>query len=115
MSGGLNFIEKRPDPSPVLPGDNHGTSVGGVTRARGGNGIGGTGAAPLSSLAGLRVLNTNATSADYVDATLFHSSGTNRNIRIKNHSYGVDVPFVDQTAERDAFQKSAEAGTIHCL
>jgi len=110
-----NFIEKRPDPSPVLPGDNHGTSVGGVAGARGGNGIGVTGAAPFASLAGLRVLNTNATSADYVDATLFHSSGTNRNIRIKNHSYGVDVPFVDQTAERDAFQKSAEAGTIHCL
>ncbi len=110
-----NFIEKRQDPSPVLPKDNHGTSVGGVAGARGGNGIGVTGAAPLASLAGLRVLNTNATAADYVDATLFHSSGTNRNIRVKNHSYGVNTPFVDETAERDTFQKSAEAGTIHCL
>jgi subtilisin family serine protease len=27
----------------------------------------------------------------------------------------VDVPFADETAERDALQTSAEAGTIHCL
>lgn len=110
-----DFVDKDPDPSPVLNSDNHGTSVAGVAAARGGNGLGVTGSAPLASLAGLRILNKSSTTADYVDATLFHSAGTNRNIRVKNHSYGISTPFIDSSAERDAFQISADAGTIHCL
>lgn len=41
---------------PLISSDNHGTCVGGVAAARGGNGIGGTGAAPLAQLAGLNIL-----------------------------------------------------------
>ena len=35
--------------------DNHGTAVAGVAAARGGNSLGGTGAAPYASIAGLRI------------------------------------------------------------
>ena len=62
------------DPSPVNSnaaannptGDNHGTSVAGVAAARGGNGIGVTGAAPMASLAGLRIDFPTQTEAMFV-------------------------------------------------
>jgi len=37
-----------------------------------------------------------------VDATLYHSSGGNTDINIKNHSYGVTDPYIDMTAQNDA-------------
>src|SRR5262249_50390010 len=49
-----DFSQNDPDPNPVWSDDMHGTSVAGVAAARGGNGIGVTGAAPLAGLAGLR-------------------------------------------------------------
>ena len=76
--------------------DRHGVSVAGVAAARGGNGIGGTGAAPFAGLAGLRVDFPAQTTAMFVDATLFHSSGANTDIAIKNHSYGISSPYVAQ-------------------
>ena len=116
-----DFARNQPEPDPVNPEDTHGTSVAGVAAARGGNRIGVTGAAPRARLAGLRVtLEIEAAGqtppiAGLVDATLYHSYGTNRTIRVKNHSYGADDPFQNEDAERNAFEASASAGTIHCL
>jgi len=109
------------DPSPVFgntnatssDGDNHGTSVAGVAAGRGGNGIGGTGAAPLASLAGLRIDFANQTTQMFVDGTLYHSSGANTSIKVKNHSYGISVPYILSNAEANAAVTSSNAGTIH--
>jgi subtilisin-like proprotein convertase family protein len=102
-------------PDPVYADDGHGICVAGCAAARGGNGIGVTGAAPLAGLAGLRIDFVNQTEADFVDATLYHSSGGNTNITVKNHSYGLPIPYIDSQPERIAFADSAAAGTIHCL
>lgn len=106
------------DPSPVNSDDRHGTSVAGVAAARGNNGIGVTGAAPYACLAGLRVDFDDQTTAQFVDATLYHSSGSNTTIQVKNHSYGVSLPFIKDggtVAERNALYTSTQAGTIHCF
>jgi len=82
---------------PRYLGDNHGTSVAGVAAARGGNGIGGTGAAPYATLADLRVLGDSVSSTDYMKAYLW-KSGVEKvddklvikreaEIQVKNHSY----------------------------
>lgn len=103
------------DPSPVHSSDNHGTAVGGVAGARGGNGIGVTGAAPHAGLAGLRIDFQNQTTQMFVDATLYHSSGANTSIKVKNHSYGYDEPYITTTSSVSALVTSAAAGTIHCF
>jgi subtilisin family serine protease len=114
-----DFGQNDGDPSPVhpniggSPGDNHGTSVAGVAAARGGNGIGGTGAAPMANLAGLRIDFPNQTQQMFIDATLYHSSGANTTIKIKNHSYGTSIPYSDRTAQANATITSHNAGTIH--
>lgn len=104
-------------PDPVHSTDRHGISVSGVAAARGGNGIGVTGAAPYASLAGLRLEFDPLlqTTQAFVDATLYHSSGTNTTIKIKNHSYGYNTPYVSTSAEVSAIQTSAAAGTVHCV
>lgn len=48
--------------------DEHGTSVAGVTSALGSNSLGGTGAAPRSTMAGYAVITAGATDADIADA-----------------------------------------------
>jgi subtilisin family serine protease len=109
-----NFVEQNSNPNPVGPDDNHGTSVAGVAAARGGNGIGVTGAAPLANIAGLRLpLGGGGRLSDFVDVVKFRSFGQVLNIKVKNHSYGVTAPFVESNAERDAVEASAAAGTIH--
>jgi subtilisin-like proprotein convertase family protein len=87
--------------------------VAGVAAARGGNGIGVTGAAPYAGLAGLRIDFPNQTTAMFVDATKYHSDGANTSIKVKNHSYGIPAPYIASTAQRDALAISASAGTIH--
>jgi subtilisin family serine protease len=118
-----DFADNDHDPNPVFnghdsEGDNHGTSVAGVAAARGGNGIGVTGAAPFARIAALRLPfqehNVNNQHA-FVDVLKFHSFGNNRSIRVKNHSYGVSSPFVSNASERDAVAESSAAGTIHVV
>lgn len=106
----FDYSGNDPDPSPVNSGadeDRHGTSVAGVAVARGGNQIGGTGAAPLAGFAGLRIDFVNGFESDFVDATVAPS------LPVKNHSYGYTSPYVDSQAERDALETSTAAGTIH--
>jgi subtilisin-like proprotein convertase family protein len=110
-----DFGQNDSNPSPVYTSDMHGTSVAGVAAARGGNGIGVTGAAPYAGLAGLRIDFNSQTDAMFVNATLYHSSGTNTSIAVKNHSYGVSVPFMSSTAQVNALNTSAAAGTMHCV
>lgn len=118
-----DFADNDPDPSPVFSntgvntgdGDNHGTSVGGIAAARGGNALGVTGAAPYAGLAAMRV-DLSASGLDgqqLIDATLYHSSGANTNISIKNHSYSVRSPYLPLPAEVNAVITSHDAGTIH--
>ncbi|NLX22364.1 MAG: SUMF1/EgtB/PvdO family nonheme iron enzyme [Phycisphaerae bacterium] len=110
-----DFGQGDSDPNPVHSDDEHGISVAGVAAARGNNGVGVTGAAPYASLAGLRIDFVDQTTAMFVDATQYHSYGANRNIKIKNHSYGISIPYISSSAEVAALQNSAGAGTIHCF
>ena len=109
----FDFGQNDPVPDPVLDSDEHGIAVAGVAAARGGNALGGTGAAPLAGIAGLRVDFVNQTTAMFVDSTLYHSSGANTNTKVKNHSYGIPSPYVPSSAEAAALATSATAGTIH--
>lgn len=112
----FDFADNDTNPDPVAANDNHGTSVAGVAGARGGNGIGVCGSAPLARLAGLRLpFDGSGTTADFVDATKYHSFGTNRDIRVKNHSYGIGEPFITSDAEGSALADSAGAGTLHAI
>lgn len=73
------------DPAPVdLINDTHGTSVAGVAGARGNNGIGVTGSAPLATLTGIRLIA--AATTDQQDANAFLLS--NDVIQIKSNSWG---------------------------
>ncbi len=111
-----DFVDDDPDPSPAFDFENHGTAVAGVAVARGGNGIGVTGAAPHANLAGLRVDFSSGTGLDdpkFVDATLYHSSGADTSIKIKNHSYGIRSPYETLPAHVNALVTSHNAGTIH--
>jgi subtilisin-like proprotein convertase family protein len=110
-----NFGSNNNNPNPVNSTDQHGISVAGVAAARGNNGIGVTGAAPFANLAGLRIDFPTQTTAMFVDATLYHSSGSNTTVKVENHSYGITTPFVDSTLERNALATSTAAGTIHCF
>ncbi|MCX5817503.1 MAG: autotransporter domain-containing protein [Proteobacteria bacterium] len=118
--------------------DNHGTSVAGVAAARGGNSIGGTGAAPYAGIAGLRInLENNeeiggktvcpagdpcVSDTNYQDA-YYWKSGVNPTtgviegtpeIQIKNHSYGNTSTFSDQTDSVTlALKRTAVNGVIH--
>ncbi len=97
------------DPSPVGANDNHGTAVSGIAAAKGGNGIGGTGAAPNVSFSGIRLdFAGGNTVADVADATAYQ----NANIQIKNHSYGVTQLFYDNPLVNNVISNQSP-NTIH--
>lgn len=113
---------------PVKQSDNHGTAVAGVAAARGGNGIGGTGAAPYATIAGLRILDSASTNEDYFNTYMWKSGvdfkveggsivytpKTQPEIHIKNHSYGQSLPFVvEDTNVLQAIHETAANGVIH--
>lgn len=88
------------DPSPRTVGlcsttaDCHGTAVAGVAGARGDNGVGVSGAAPLVSLAGLRLIADPISDAQIATA-LGHQADT---IHISSNSWGpFDCSFLDCT------------------
>ncbi|HOT41133.1 MAG TPA: autotransporter domain-containing protein [Syntrophorhabdaceae bacterium] len=122
---GGNIYENQ---GPVKQSDNHGTAVAGVAAARGGNGIGGTGAAPYATIAGLRVLDSASVIEDAFNAYMWKSGVdfkveggsivyTPRNqpeIHIKNHSYGFDQPFKDNVdIILRSLHETAANGVIH--
>jgi subtilisin family serine protease len=117
-------------------GDNHGTAVAGVAAARGGNGIGTTGAAPQAGIAALRVLGRIAggRSSDEAEAAAIRYQGqTNAAgqpdpfapvdwsagvpVRVKNHSYGPEHPFMPSARGTilPALAESAGHGVIHVV
>lgn len=109
-----DFYRNIQDPNPVYSYDEHGTAVAGLAAARGGNGIGVTGAAPMATWAGLRLDFDLSPNSNYVDVILFKSSGADTSIKIKNHSYGPFNPFISVfEPESTALTTSGSAGTIH--
>jgi len=111
----FDFGQSDGDPTPVYSDDDHGTAVSGVIGARGGNGIGVTGIAPFATLAGLRCDFVSGTTTMFSSATSHRSSGANKQIKIKNHSYGYTASFLAATAEAAALATSTADGTIHCF
>jgi subtilisin-like proprotein convertase family protein len=92
----------------------HGTAVGGVAAAVGGNGVGVTGAAPFAGLAINRIPFDNTQTDAMVDNAVGFNANTNNNsIKVKNHSYGLPAPYVDNSGESLAVNSSAAAGTLH--
>jgi subtilisin family serine protease len=88
LSFDFNFND--PDPSPNPSFDFHGTAVAGVAGARGENGIGVSGAAPLASLAGLRLIAGPASDAQEAAALGYQANV----IHISSNSWGPsdDIP-----------------------
>lgn len=90
---------------PLSADDNHDTAVAGVAAARGGNGLGMAGAAPLAGLAGFRVDNPDntinaAANQNWVDANYFASGVTSAgaitgyaDVAVRNRSYARSTPF----------------------
>lgn len=107
-----DFGGNDPNPDPVATTDEHGIAVAGVAAARGGNGIGVTGAAPFASLAGLRCdFNGTGPASQFVSAT----SHRNDLIKVKNHSYGFTSPFINNASQINALRAGALEGVIHVV
>lgn len=99
---------------PVGAASNHGTFVAGCAIARGGNGIGITGSAPLASWTAIRLpIGTNNLTDEMNVAAIEHESVNSKLIQIKNHSYGSSTPFSDEPPARAALARSMANGTIH--
>lgn len=110
-----NFISGTPTIT-LTNGDRHGQSVAGVAAGRGGNGVGITGAAPLASIASLRVFGPDSTAGTaqmFADAVAYHSSGADTSIKVKNHSYSETDPYLVDLLHFNAVKASTMAGTIH--
>lgn len=120
-----------------IDGDSHGTAVAGVAAARGGNGLGTTGAAPAADIAALRVLAPRIArghSPDQAEAAAIRYQGQSNAagrpdpfapvnwsagvpVRVKNHSYGPDWPYLASAhgTVSAALAESAAHGVIHVV
>lgn len=84
---GYDFNDRDAIPLPSLKnGDFHGTSAAGVAAARGFNGLGVCGVAPLAKIASLRLIAKPSTDAQEASAFAFR----NEAIAIKSNSWGPD-------------------------
>jgi len=108
-----DFGQNDTDASPVYEADVHGTAVAGLIVARGGNGIGIVGAAPSAAMAGLRLDFEALTISQLVSVITHRSNASNNRLKIKNHSYGLPVPFAPTPQESTAIGESAAVGTVH--
>lgn len=118
-------------PVTTLAADSHGMSVAGIAGARGGNGIGITGAAPMAGLASLNFVGQSGI-ARHMAAILFQgqtnsageidpfasvnwgSFANGAPVRVKNHSYSNRSSFAATNASLDAaLAESAANGVIH--
>jgi PKD repeat protein/subtilisin family serine protease len=98
-----DFVSGDTDPSPGNTGESHGTWVGGVAGARGGNGIGIIGAAPECDLVGFRI-DFNANFDDIQPQVFDEASGS---VPILNNSYGSSLPYLPETeATQDTLEKN---------
>lgn len=98
-----NGNDSNPAPSQANE-DFHGTAVAGVAAARGGNGLGVSGAAPLAQIVGLRLIAEPPD--DLEEAAAF--AHQNENIHIKNNSWG-PPDTGDMLGEMGPLAKSALA------
>ncbi len=100
-----DWVDDNSDPIPAGAFEDHGTRVGGMSSARGGNGLGVIGSAPLSDLAGLRFLEVSDNPA--VVAEVFdHDSGS---IDILNNSWGSDEAyFIEEDIVMDELRQNVE-------
>jgi subtilisin family serine protease/subtilisin-like proprotein convertase family protein len=85
----IDYVDADSDPYPDLDFEFHGTAVAGVMSAEQGNSLGVSGAAPLSKIAGFRLLGSNKSPTTESQAF----SKDNQLIQIKNNSWGpFDLP-----------------------
>jgi subtilisin-like proprotein convertase family protein len=116
-----DFVDNDSDPTPDYSATDedepHGTCCAGIAAESGGNGIGGTGAAPMASIAGLRIsLTASDVAAECAAATTYHSSGADTAIAIESHSYSrASTSYVATPSEVSALVQSMAAGTIQCF
>ena len=91
LSGHYDWNGNDTNPAPDVTEDYHGTSVAGLAAARGDNGIGVSGVAPLATLYGLRLIAAPTTDSEDAEAM----SWKNDVIQIKNNSWGPgdDTPW----------------------
>ena len=104
---GYDFADGDSDPSPG-PGDYHGTSVAGVSAAKGFNAIGVCGVAPDSKIVAQRLITGGALS-DLQIANAFAYQPSS--IQVKNNSWGSTSPYISSgTLTTLALANAAKTG-----
>jgi subtilisin-like proprotein convertase family protein len=112
-ANGWDFLRNNDDPSPSIPGDDHGTPCAGVAAARGNNSLGVSGVAPEASLVALRLISAS-TITDAQEAAAI--AWKNEIIQIKSNSWGPADDGVTLGSERPgglltaAFANATSAG-----